>query len=131
MKINNSKYGQGLFGLVNNGQIKNINLGENCSLNMQKSGCGGIAGTNNSYSNIYGIITNCYSLDSACKDLCGVNGYWGEVEAIIENSSLKTEQEMKSLAPTLGSAFKDDYEEESVNDGYPILSWQWKLIINN
>ncbi len=43
---------------------------------------------------------------------------------VIESSSMKTEQEMKSLAPTLGSAFKDDYEEESINDGYPILSWQ-------
>ena len=44
MNINNSKNGQGLFGLVINGQIKNINLGENCSLNIGGMGCGGIVG---------------------------------------------------------------------------------------
>ncbi len=90
---------------------------------------GGIVGLNNSYNSpsqnlsVRGTIRNTYSLDSACEDLCGQNNTNGD-GAIIENSSIKTEQEMKSLAPTLGSAFKDDYEEENINDGYPILSWQ-------
>ena len=44
VNISNSKNGQGLFGLVANGQIKNINLGENCSINMEGIGCGGIVG---------------------------------------------------------------------------------------
>ena len=44
MNINNSKNGQGLFGLVTGGQIKNINLGENCNINMEGIGCGGVVG---------------------------------------------------------------------------------------
>ncbi len=88
---------------------------------------GGVAGLNNSYNNpsqnlsVRGTIRNAYSLDSACKDLCGENNSSGD-GAILENSSLKTETEMKLLAPTLGSAFKED--TEGINNGYPILQWQ-------
>ena len=78
---------------------------------------GGVAGTLSG--NEPAILNNCYSLEGKSSDIIGDidNG-------TMESSSIKTEQEMKSLAPTLGSAFKDDYGEESINDGYPILSWQ-------
>ncbi len=55
MNINNSKNGQGLFGIVSKGQIKNINLGENCNINMKGMGCGGIVGI----AFDTGIIYNC------------------------------------------------------------------------
>lgn len=31
-----------------------------------------------------------------------------------------------TVLANFGSNFKSDYEEESVNDGFPILSWQSK-----
>ena len=40
----------------------------------------------------------------------------GEIIAQSEWIEIGTAEELK--------AFRDDYEEESINDGYPILSWQ-------
>ena len=37
-------------------------------------------------------------------------------------AELKTSDELKQLAATLGSAFQED--TKNINDGYPILSWQ-------
>ncbi len=70
MNINNSKNGQGLFGLVINGQIKNINLGENCSLNIGGMGCGGIIGI------VYetGKIYNCNNYADMEKTRGGIVG---------------------------------------------------------
>ena len=79
---------------------------------------GGIVGENN-ISSIYhtiGILKNTYSLENTCATLCGYNN------SIIENSSIKSEEEMKLLVSTLGESFKDD--SNSINNGYPILAWQ-------
>ena len=45
-------------------------------------------------------------------------------EVISENvkADLKTSEELKQLANTLGEAFKED--TENINNGYPILQWQ-------
>ena len=45
-------------------------------------------------------------------------------EVITENvkADLKTSEELKQLANTLGGAFKED--TENINNGYPILQWQ-------
>lgn len=81
---------------------------------------GGITGQNlNSTTyNTIGVIRNSYSLVNVADSLYGGNNNYG----IIENSSIKTEQEMKSLVQTLGVAFKEDIN--SINNGYPILQWQ-------
>ena len=82
---------------------------------------GGIAGT---LSANKAVLSNCYSLEGKSSDIVGdiVNG-------TVESSSIKTEQEMKSLAPTLGAAFTED--TENINNGYPILSWQQEIRMDN
>ena len=174
--INTTDKVQGVFGLVNNGKIMNLGIGENCNIsasgvaissmagvlynNSKIVNCynvsdievgrysGGIVGsihTNSKINNCYnigningqnnvggitgqnltsttyntiGIIKNSYSLENVVDNLDGGNNNAG----IIENSLIKTEQEMKSLAKTLGSAFKED--TNNINNGYPILAWQ-------
>ena len=79
---------------------------------------GGIAGENNVSSSYHttGILKNTYSLENKCEDICGNN------ESIIENSFIKSEEELKAMASVLGSAFKED--TNNINNGYPILTWQ-------
>ena len=80
---------------------------------------GGITGQNLSSTtyNTIGLIRNSFSLVNVADSLDGGNN-----DGIIENSFIKTEQEMKSLVPTLGIAFKED--SNNINNGYPILQWQ-------
>lgn len=76
---------------------------------------GGIAGqldTTNA------ILKNSYSLEGKCENVIGANLNG----AIMESSSIKSESEMKALAPVLGSAFKED--TNNTNNGYPLLQWQ-------
>ena len=67
--INTTDKAQGLFGLVNNGKILNLGIGENCSITTTASG-GAVAGylCNNSYAN------NCYN-----KTDIIIGGYGGGV----------------------------------------------------
>ena len=67
--INTTDKAQGLFGLVNNGKILNLGIGENCSITTTASG-GAVAGylCNNSYAN------NCYN-----KTDITIGGYGGGV----------------------------------------------------
>ena len=67
--INTTDKAQGLFGLVNNGKILNLGIGENCSITTTASG-GAVAGylCNNSYAN------NCYN-----KTDITIGGYSGGV----------------------------------------------------
>lgn len=59
-------------------------------------------------------ITNCYYL---------VNTLNGANEAeIIEGITVKTSEQLKNLADTLGETFKKD--TNTINNGYPILDWQ-------
>lgn len=55
-------------------------------------------------------VTNSYYLSGTCRNATGTKG------------TAKTEAELKALAPTLGEAFRSD--TGSINNGYPILSWQ-------
>lgn len=59
------------------------------------------------------IIKNVYSID----DIYGENN-----NSIIEQSSVKTPEELKLIVLVLGSAFKED--KSNMNSGYPLLSWQ-------
>ena len=77
---------------------------------------GGIAGQNDN-----GSIKNTYSLKGKCENIIGksVNN------ATMESSEIKTEEDMKLLAPILGNAFKEDDDINNIkNNGYPILQWQ-------
>lgn len=76
---------------------------------------GGVAGQIDSTK---GFLKNSYSLEGKCDNVSGANLNGGTMES----SSIKSEPEMKTLAPTLGTAFKED--TEGINDGYPILTWQ-------
>ena len=108
----------GIVGSIHtNSKINNCyNIG---NINGQNN-VGGITGQNltSTTYNTIGIIKNSYSLENVVDNLDGGNNNAG----IIENSLIKTEQEMKSLAKTLGSAFKED--TNNINNGYPILAWQ-------
>ena len=79
---------------------------------------GGIVGTNNVYNLTTVIIKNAYSLEGVCDNLYGYNG----TGSIIEESSIKTSDEVKSLFSILGNVFKEDVN--NINNGYPILNWQ-------
>lgn len=76
---------------------------------------GGVVGQNDTAKS---ILKNSYSLEGKCENVFGENLNGGTVES----SSIKSETEMKALASTLGSAFKED--TENINNGYPILTWQ-------
>ena len=84
---------------------------------------GGIVGENSILptSNTIAIIKNTYSLENTCENIYGNN----DSDAIVEESSIKTEEEMKLLATVLGEYFKNDYTDDGmINNGYPILTWQ-------
>lgn len=143
--INTTNKVQGLFGIVINGQIKNLGIGEKNSItggvstgalagyiydnvvifncynigNIQGTNqIGRIVGRNTIYepNGVEAIIKNSYSLQSVCNSIYGYNS--GKVE----NSSLIGETELKNSYNILGSAFKED--TNNINNGYPILSWQ-------
>ncbi len=59
-------------------------------------------------------VTNCYYLENT------VNGT-NETE-IIEGITVKTSEQLKKIADTLGNAFKENMS--NINNGYPILAWQ-------
>jgi len=90
---------------------------------------GGIAGYNT------GTLTNCYntgelkSTSSYVKGIVGrnvsgtlTNCYYLTGTTADSNATEKTSDELKVLAPTLGTDWKTD--TNNINNGYPILSWQ-------
>ena len=107
MYINTTDKVQGLFGLVINGEIKNINIAENCSINTggnsgsvvgymyntgKISGCKNYANLNHVSGGIVGSITgkvqNCYNAKMVKGDrvVGGIVGYLeGAYHNLIEN----------------------------------------------
>lgn len=82
-----------------------------------KSQAGSFAGRLYAYdSDNNAEITNCYTLNTP------EYGFQYDSGTTSENIKLKTSDEIKGLASTLGSAFIAD--KDNINDGYPILSWQ-------
>ena len=69
MYINTSNVGQGFFGLVINGEIKNINIAENCSINT-----GGILGSVVGYMYNTGKISGCKNYANLDKASGGIVG---------------------------------------------------------
>lgn len=73
-----------------------------------------------------GTVSNCYYLNS---DVQGIGGEYSQSLGHSTSSDVKgqteykSEQQLKSLYETLGTAFKADYDTP-INNGYPILSWQ-------
>lgn len=65
-----------------------------------------------------GVLRNTYILENTCENICGYN------DSTIEDSSIKSKEEMKLLVSTLGEAFKEDIN--NINNGFPILTWQNK-----
>lgn len=124
IKCIESRYIGGISGYINNNTtiINCYNKGEVSG----NEGIGGIIGRTewdktkiiNCYNmgNINGIVKNTYSLIGTCDNICGEN------RGTIEQSYIKTSEEMKKITEELGEAFKED--TELINNGYPILSWQ-------
>ena len=139
----------GIAGGILQGEIKDCyNIG-NISVNSSKAG--GISGyihyysqgtvgytkINNTYST--GIVTGNSeigaSIGTVTKEesiLQADNNYaltqndlpaiGGNITNANVKAELKTSEELKQLANTLGEAFKED--TENINNGYPILQWQ-------
>lgn len=79
---------------------------------------------NNNYGSITGSkhgnenkITNTFYLDITCD-----RGQYDYINGNTSNNGIKTSAELKNLATTLGTNFKDDIN--NINKGYPILIWQ-------
>lgn len=106
----------GIIGELNSGGIYNC---YNTGIISGNDKLGGIVGTNNIYNLTTVIIRNTYSLKGVCNNIYGYNGNG----SVIEQSSIKTSDELKSLFPTLGNSFKEDIS--NINNGYPILNWQY------
>ena len=107
----------GIAGEQNRGEIYNC---YNIGLITGVDKVGGIVGSNNVYNLTNIIIRNTYSLEGVCDNIYGYNGNG----SIIEQSSIKTSEELKLLASALGSAFEED--GNNINNGFPILKWQSK-----
>ena len=100
------------YGGIAGGNFKK-NYIENCynigMINGTGENIGSIAGACD------GSFNNCYYLENK------VNGTNGNT---VEGTSLKTSEELKNSASSLGVDFKEDAKK--INNGYPILKWQWK-----
>lgn len=79
---------------------------------------------NNTYGSITGSkhgnenkITNTFYLDTTSD-----RGVYDYINGTTSNDGIKTSAELKSLATTLGTSFKED--TNNINNGYPILIWQ-------
>ena len=106
-------YVGGIIG-ANRGTLYNsYNIG-NITGNDEK---GGIVGGNSAYNTYKGVIKNSYSLNDDTLNIHGTN-----LAIISPECSVKSSDELKVMASTLGEAFKVD--EENINQGYPILNWQ-------
>ncbi len=105
MNINNSKTAQGLFGIVTNGHIKNINLGENCRINMEGTGCGGIVGiVLNS-----GTIYNCNNYADMEQTKGGIVG--SVIESVTISNCINYGDLSEAIGGILGSSNGTDWEE--------------------
>ena len=94
------------------GDVRNTNKINNCYNTGNISGNSRISSIANQ--NGQTVIDNCYYLENT------VNG--ANETDVISGVTVKTSEELKALAPTLGAAFEE--APEGTNDGYPILQWQ-------
>ena len=94
------------------GDVRNTNKINNCYNTGNISGNSRISSIANQ--NGQTVIDNCYYLENT------VNG--ANETDVISSVTVKTSEELKALAPTLGAAFEE--APEGTNDGYPILQWQ-------
>lgn len=89
-----------------------------------------------------GTLSNCYSdttiavspKTSATVENCyytEVPGWpWntgGDKDYIYRGTKLDTNAELKKLASTLGKAYNSDNPASSINDGYPVLAWEYDV----
>ena len=108
----------GIAGL-NRGKIENCyNIGQ---LRGSVENKGGITGNNNLFegttATYVGEIYNSYTLSEVTDKIAGINN-----STIGSECSLKSSAELKQIYTTLGEAFKQD--EDNINQGYPVLTWQ-------
>lgn len=121
--------GGGIAGMNNSNISSSYNIGDINSNNATK--IGGICGQNSSESFIY----SSYNIGKITSEEAGgiISSNFGEIsnafylENCINNKTdseySKTEDEMKnSIISNLGEAFVKD--EENINSGYPIFTWQ-------
>lgn len=144
----NNGYIGGIIGSIYKGNVI-ISDCYNASDVLGNRRIGGIVGAAVENTNLL-IINNCYNVGKITGQIYA-NGIYGVVVSGItvestnnyylnntingENGSsqegveIKNEEEMKSLASTLGEAFEEDSED--INNGYPILKWQCDPIMGN
>ena len=127
-----------ISGVDNTGGItgQNSNILKNCyntgKITATGSYVSGIAGLN--YCS-YASLNNCYNIGTVYNtskvyisaivflaDGTGNNSYYLNTCGAAGLGTSKTSAQLKGLAGTLGSAFKND--TDNINGGYPILSWQ-------
>lgn len=73
---------------------------------------------------LYGGIVGINTDDGLIKTVYSLENIYGVNNGTIEQSSVKTSEELKQLASTLGDSFKNDIH--NINNGYPILNWQYE-----
>jgi len=140
----NGVYVGGIVGIHTKGTIRNcINMG-NVNSSYSGSYCGGITSLS---SLAEGLIENCYSKGNVSGGVKGgivasidytktKNNYWYEScgatygkpnQKSNTGAEPKSDDELKQLQDTLGSAYTKDVkidEKYVYNNGYPILKWQ-------
>lgn len=81
---------------------------------------GGIAGCR---VNINSSVNNCYYLETTANKEYGPSTGIGSIDRVEESKGNPiNSQQLKNLATTLGTSFKED--SNNINNGYPILIWQ-------
>ena len=81
---------------------------------------GGIAGCR---VNINSSVNNCYYLETTANKEYGPGTGIGSIDRVEESKGNPiNSQQLKNLATTLGTSFKED--SNNINNGYPILIWQ-------
>lgn len=106
--IEGSNVGGISFAVINNALIENCyNAGTLTSTNATSINCSGNDSAKVSFKNNYYLENT-------------INGANDKYE--VEQNKVKNNQEMKLLASTLGSAFKEN--STNINNGFPVLEWQ-------
>ncbi|MDD6762987.1 MAG: hypothetical protein PUD92_05050, partial [Clostridiales bacterium] len=135
---NTISYGGGLVGAVyDSGTVRNcyaLNMTVDTDEVMFE---GGIAGYIDGYAKIENCYTDLYIAVSTKSTGASVdNSYYlgtppwpwsngADSTYVYKGTQVGSTLELKNLAPTLGEAFSIDSLTNTINDGYPVLTWEY------
>ena len=137
----NIKGALNIGGIIGSGDGSVVNSCYNIGNIHSADNAGGIAGQmfhSGIVKNCYNVgnieTTNLYNLHVGAmvgvfNDTQTINTYYLENTInngsdIDNNCTVFTAEEIESLYQKLGSDFKEDYKDNKINNGYPILTWQ-------